>query len=92
MVCSSRKGTEETASFLLSSGGSRGYVGSAAQAAALARAATQLENRQLCQAVQGGLAFHHGNLSAQDRAIIEALFLDRAIAVRFETPDLTIIM
>ena len=52
----------------------------------------QLENKQLCQAVQGGLAFHHGNLSAQDRAIIEALFLNRAIAVRFETPDLTVII
>ena len=67
-------------------------MGSAAQAAALARAATQLENKQLCQAVQGGLAFHHGNLSAQDRAIIEALFLERAIAVSFENSHLTVTM
>lgn len=79
--CSSRKGTEETASFLLSSGGSHSFVGSAPQHAALISAASQLENKQLCQAVQGGIAFHHGNLSANDRAVVETLFLDRAIEV-----------
>jgi replicative superfamily II helicase len=55
-------------------------------------AAMQLESKQLCQAVQGGVAFHHGNLSTQDRAIIEALFLDRALAVRFEAPGITTTM
>lgn len=81
---SSRKGTEETAAFLLSSGCSRGYVGSTTQRAALASAAGQLENKPLAQAVQAGIAFHHGNLSAQDRGIVEGLFLDRAIAVSLE--------
>ncbi len=79
--CSSRKGTEETASFLLSTGGSHSFVGSAAQRAALINAASQLENKHLCQAVQGGVAFHHGNLSANDRATVEMLFLNRAIEV-----------
>ena len=81
-ACSSRKGTEETASFLLSTGGSHNFMGSAAQRAALINAASQLENKHLCQAVQGGIAFHHGNLSANDRAIVETLFLERAIEVR----------
>ncbi len=81
--CSSRKGTEETATFLLTSGGGRGYLSSALQRAALATAAGQLENKQLCQVVQGGIAFHHGNLSVKDRAVLETLFLDRAIAVSF---------
>jgi len=53
------------------------------QHVALATAAGQLENKQLCQVVQGGIAFHHGNLSAEDRAVLETLFLDRAIAVSF---------
>ena len=83
--CSSRKGTEETASCLLSSGVSRGYMGTNAQRAALADAAAHLENRSLAHAVCSGIAFHHGNLCALDRALVEALFLDRAIAVSIST-------
>ena len=37
--------------------------------------------------MQGGIAFHHGNLSANDRAIVETLFLDRAIEVRLAMLD-----
>ena len=84
--CSSRKGTEETASFLLLSGGSHGFASSTSQRAALASAADQLENKQLCKVAQGGVAFHHGNLSANDRAMVEALFLNRAIEASLTTP------
>ena len=79
--CSSRKGTEETSSCLLSSGVRRGYKDTDAQRAALADAAARLENTSLAHAVRSGIAFHHGNLCAGDRALVEALFLDRAIAV-----------
>lgn len=88
MLCSSRKGTEETAMYLLaqssravpgSMGGS--YVRDEAQKKALDAAASQVSDKLLQQAVLGGIGIHHGNLQPQDRSIVEDLFLSRAIMV-----------
>ncbi len=82
--CSSRKGTEETAMHILAksrNGLHGGYIHNDAQRGQLHAAADRVIDKQLQQALRGGIGFHHGNLEPQDRATIENLFLHRAIMV-----------
>jgi replicative superfamily II helicase len=87
-VCSSRKGAEETAIYLLaqSSRGVSGslrdnYVQDESQKRALHAAASQVFDKQLQQTLPGGIGIHHGNLQPQDRTIVENLFLNRHLMV-----------
>lgn len=86
--CSSRKGTEETATHLLAQssrgvpGSMRGsYVRDESQKRALDAAASQVADKLLQQVILGGIGIHHGNLQPQDRSIVENLFLSWAITV-----------
>lgn len=79
--CSSRKGTEETALHLLAKAMHGSYVQNDAQRNQLQDGANRVVDKQLQQALRGGVGFHHGNLEPQDRAIVENLFLNRAIMV-----------
>ena len=88
--CSSRKGTEETAMHILakaSKGMHGGYIQNEAHRGQLQAAADRVVDKQLQQALRGGVGFHHGNLEPQDRATVENLFLHRAILVgNFTSP------
>ncbi len=59
-----------------------GYVQNDAQRSQLQDGSSRVIDKQLQQALRGGVGFHHGNLEPQDRAIVEGLFLNRAIMVR----------
>ena len=83
---SSRKGTVDTALHLLSDsmrGGPPGrFVRDRAQHERLQAAAGRTTSRQLQDALGGGIGFHHAAMDAQDRALVEACFLDRSILAR----------
>ena len=83
---SSRKGTVETAQRLLEDSkriGPQGrFVRDHTQHERLQVAAGRATSRQLQDVLQLGLGFHHAAMEPQDRALVEACFLDRSILVR----------
>ena len=82
-MCSSRKGTVDTALYLAESGGHHGgqYLFDAAQAARLETAASAVKHKQLPTALRAGVGFHYAAMEQEDRVKIEQLFLDRALTV-----------
>ena len=58
------------------------YVRDRAQCDRLQAAAGRAVSRQLQEVLSGGIGFHHAAMEAQDRALVEACFLDRSILVR----------
>lgn len=83
---SSRKGTADTAQHLLADsmrGGPPGrFVRDRAQQERMQAAAERTASRPLQDALRGGVGFHHAAMDAQDRALVEACFLDRSILAR----------
>lgn len=60
----------------------RGYFRDRAHQDKLQRFAAGTGNRQLQQALQAGVAFHHAGMEASERAQVEELFLEKDIVVR----------
>ena len=61
-----------------------------AQHERLQAAAGRAASRQLQEVLQGGIGFHHAAMEAQDRALVEACFLDRSILVRLARSPATV--
>eukprot|EP00887_Chlorella_sp_A99_P002756 scaffold6.g2756.t1 len=95
VFCSSRKGTSETAAVVAREAG-RGappgrpsaLVRDAGQAARLAGGAARLKNAQLRDCVLVGVGFHHAGMEAEERAVVEELFLSQALLVLCTTSTL----
>lgn len=83
VACSSRKGTVDTATHLLSviNKNGRGYVKDHTQHNRLQHAAATTGNRQLQQCMQAGIAFHNAGMEAEERTKVEQLFMQRAVLV-----------
>lgn len=88
MICSSRKGTFETATKLVSqsrqwSGNKVGglYVRDQAHLKRLQAASKSTGNKQLQQVIPSAVAIHHGGMDTSDRALVESLFLNQDILV-----------
>jgi hypothetical protein len=58
------------------------FVRDRAQHERLQAAAERTASRPLQDALRGGVGFHHAAMDAQDRALVEACFLDRSILAR----------
>lgn len=84
----------DTAQRLLADGKRAGpqgrFVRNQAQHERLQAAAGRAASRQLQDVLQGGLGFHHAAMEPQDRALVEACFLDRSILVRMARSPFTL--
>lgn len=87
-LCSSRKGTFETATKLVSqskqwSGNQIGglYVRDPAHLKRLQAASKSTNNKQLQQLIPSAVAIHHSGMEPSDRALVESLFLNQDILV-----------
>ena len=59
----------------------KGYIRDRSHQEKLQHAAAVTTNRQLQQALQAGVAFHHAGMEATERAQVEELFLQRDVLV-----------
>lgn len=58
------------------------FVTSSAQADCLQQAARRVANKQLQQLLPAGIGFHNAGLDAEERTIVEGLFLGAHLSVR----------
>ena len=59
----------------------RGYIKDRSQQDRLQQAVVATANRQLQQCLQAGIAFHNAGMEAEERAMVEQLFMQRAVLV-----------
>lgn len=59
----------------------RGYIKDRGQQDRLQQAAVTTANRQLQQCLQAGIAFHNAGMEAEERTMVEQLFMQRAVLV-----------
>ena len=79
-ICSSRKGTVDTATYL-ANGHEGQYVYDGAQAARLEAAALTVKHKQLSPVLRAGVGFHYAAMEQEDRVLVEQLFLERLLPV-----------
>lgn len=82
-MCSSRKGTVDTAMHLVSviNKNGRGYIRDSSHHERLQRLAATCSNKQLQQTLPAGIAFHNAGMDATERAQVEELFMARDVLV-----------
>ena len=82
-MCSSRKGTVDTALHLVSviNKNGRGYIRDSSHRDRLQRLAATCSNKQLQQTLPAGIAFHNAGMDATERAQVEELFMERDVLV-----------
>lgn len=85
VFCASRKGAAEAAGYLAGRGA---YVRDGQHAERLAQAAGRTRNKALAAALAAGVGFHHAAMEAEERSLVEELFLAGLLPVLATTSTL----